>query len=99
MWIVLALIGGILVGVAASAVYFRARTIGLLRVDRSDPSEPPYLFLEVQKKSGRPATWTAGGSANPEREPDLARITPAFMEPSTKRRRFIRDGRDQQIDG
>lgn len=49
MWIVLALIGGILVGVAASAVYFRARTIGSLRVDRSDPSEPPYLFLEVQK--------------------------------------------------
>ena len=49
MWIVLALIGGILVGVAASAVYFRARTIGLLRVDRSDPSEPQYLFLEVEK--------------------------------------------------
>lgn len=49
MWIVLALIGGILVGVTASAVYFRARTIGLLRVDRSDPSEPPYLFLEVEK--------------------------------------------------
>lgn len=49
MWIVLALIGGILVGVAASAVYFRARTIGSLRVDRSDPSEPPYLFLEVEK--------------------------------------------------
>ena len=49
MWIVLALIGGILVGVAASAVYFRARTIGLLRVDRSDPSEPPYLLLEVEK--------------------------------------------------
>ncbi len=49
MWIVLALIGGILVGVAASSVYFRARTIGSLRVDRSDPSEPPYLFLEVQK--------------------------------------------------
>ena len=49
MWIVLALIGGILVGVAASAVYFRARTIGLLRVDRSDPSEPPYLFLDVEK--------------------------------------------------
>ena len=48
MWIVLALIGGILVGVAASAVYFRARTIGF-RVDRSDPSEPPYLFLEVEK--------------------------------------------------
>ena len=49
MWIVLALVGGIRVGVAASAVYFRARTIGLHRVDRSDPSEPPYLFLEVEK--------------------------------------------------
>lgn len=49
MWIALALIGGILAGIAASAVYFRVRTIGSLRVDRSDPSEPPYLFLEMEK--------------------------------------------------
>ena len=59
----------------------------------------PVSLSGSGKESGRPATWAAGGSANPEREPDLARITPAFMEPSTKRRRFIRDGRDQQIDG
>lgn len=49
MWIVLALIGGILVGVAASAVYFRARTIGLLRVDRSDPSEPRISFWKWKR--------------------------------------------------
>lgn len=49
MWIILALVGGILIGVAVSAVFFYARTIGSLRVDHSDPSEPPYLFLEIKK--------------------------------------------------
>lgn len=49
MWILLALLGGVLIGVAATAVYFYAKTIGSLRVDHSDPSEPPYLFLEVEK--------------------------------------------------
>lgn len=49
MWILLALLGGVLIGVAASVVYFYSKTIGSLRVDRSDPSEPPYLFLEVEK--------------------------------------------------
>lgn len=49
MWILLALVLGVLVGITASAVFFRAKTIGSLRVDRSDPSEPPYLFLEVEK--------------------------------------------------
>ncbi len=49
MWILLALVLGFLVGVTASAVLFHAKTIGSLRVDHSDPSEPPYLFLEVEK--------------------------------------------------
>lgn len=49
MWILIALVLGILVGIAASAAFFHAKTIGSLRVDRSDPSEPPYLFLEVEK--------------------------------------------------
>ena len=52
MWILLALLVGILVGVTASAVFFHARTIGSLTVDHSDPSEPPYLFLEVEKNPG-----------------------------------------------
>lgn len=49
MWILLALIGGILVGIVVTSVYFCSKTIGSLRVDHSDPSEPPYLFLEVEK--------------------------------------------------
>lgn len=49
MWIAVALALGVLVGIAASAVFFHAKTIGALRVDHSDPSEPPYLFLEVEK--------------------------------------------------
>lgn len=49
MWFLAALFLGVLIGVAASAVFFHAKTIGSLRVDRSDPSEPPYLFLEVEK--------------------------------------------------
>lgn len=49
MWILLTLVGGILVGVAAATVFIYAKAIGSLRIDHSDPSEPPYLFLEVEK--------------------------------------------------
>lgn len=47
MWILLALIGGILAGIVVTSAYFWTKTIGALRVDHSDPSEPPYLFLDV----------------------------------------------------
>ena len=46
MWILLALVGGFLVGAVAASVFIYAKA---LRVDHSDPSEPPYLFLEVEK--------------------------------------------------
>ena len=49
MWILLALAGGILIGIVVSTVFIYAKAIGSLRVDHSDPSEPPYLFLEVEK--------------------------------------------------
>ena len=49
MWILLALVGGFLVGAVAARVFIYAKAIGSLRVDHSDPSEPPYLFLEVEK--------------------------------------------------
>ncbi len=49
MWILLALVGGILVGAVAASVFIYAKAIGSLRVDHSDLSEPPYLFLEVEK--------------------------------------------------
>lgn len=49
MWILLALVGGIVIGIAAATAFIYAKAIGSLRVDHSDPSEPPYLFLEVEK--------------------------------------------------
>ena len=49
MWILLALVGGFLVGAVAASVFIYAKAIGSFRVDHSDPSEPPYLFLEVEK--------------------------------------------------
>ena len=49
MWILLALVGGFFVGAVAASVFIYAKAIGSLRVDHSDPSEPPYLFLEVEK--------------------------------------------------
>lgn len=49
MWVLLVLVIGVLLGITASAVFFHAKIIGSLRVDHSDPTEPPYLFLEVKK--------------------------------------------------
>lgn len=43
MDIVLALVLGILIGIAAS---YR-RPIGYLRIDRSDSASSPYIFLEL----------------------------------------------------
>lgn len=38
---------GILIGVLLGIVLFRRRPLGNLRVDRSDPSCEPLLFLEL----------------------------------------------------
>lgn len=43
MEIIIALIAGILIG----AILFRKKPLGNLRVDRSDPTCEPYLFLEL----------------------------------------------------
>ena len=43
----------VLLGFVCCMVFFliclAARSIGILRVDQSDPTEPPYLFLELDK--------------------------------------------------
>lgn len=49
---------GIVIGVGVSYVYIRSRSVGCIRVDRSDPDEPPYLFLEL---SGPVETVTKHG--------------------------------------
>lgn len=46
-WIVGAVVSGLL-----TSYFFRRLRIGSLRIDRSDPSEPPYIFLELSKDVG-----------------------------------------------
>lgn len=41
-------IGGVIVGSVITWIIFRPKTVGALRVDRSDP-DGPYLFLELSK--------------------------------------------------
>lgn len=37
---------GIVLGMSVSLL-FKSKPCGFLRVDQSDPNEPPYLFLEL----------------------------------------------------
>lgn len=45
---VLFFIGGVLCCLLTLCVVFRKYYVGYLRVDRSDPTDPPYLFLELE---------------------------------------------------
>lgn len=38
---------GIVIGILIGAILFRRRPVGNLRVDHSDPTSAPYLFLEL----------------------------------------------------
>ncbi len=40
---------GALLGFAMSVIISRAKSIGSLRIDRSDSDDNPYLFLELSK--------------------------------------------------
>ena len=40
---------GLLTGVAATQLIPKEKPIGVLRVDESDPTEEPYLFLELSQ--------------------------------------------------
>lgn len=39
---------GVLIGAIATLIIFRTRSVGVLRVDSSDPEDGPYLFLELK---------------------------------------------------
>lgn len=50
MWFeVLLVLLGFVGGMAFFLICLATRSIGILRVDQSDPTEPPYLFLELDK--------------------------------------------------
>lgn len=40
---------GVLIGSLWVCIIFRLFVVGTLRVDRSDPDDAPYLFLELSK--------------------------------------------------
>ena len=53
MWLVVGWLGGTVIGYALSWLIVRWHDkklcVGTLRVDRSDPDEAPYLFLELEQ--------------------------------------------------
>ena len=40
---------GIVIGAVVTAYVFCRNFVGTLRVDQSDPTDAPYLFLEIEK--------------------------------------------------
>ena len=40
---------GFMAGIVSFLIYLIVRSVGTLRVDQSDPTEQPYLFLELDK--------------------------------------------------
>lgn len=47
-WFMLA---GVLLGCIAAVLGFSRLVVGVLRVDRSDPYDQPYMFLELSKST------------------------------------------------
>lgn len=43
---------GAFMGYILSITVLRSRSIGTLRIDRSDPTDGPYLFLELERDVG-----------------------------------------------
>lgn len=41
---------GVVIGIAITMLIFKAFIVGTLRVDRSDPTDNPYLFLELSRE-------------------------------------------------
>lgn len=52
MEVVIAIIAGAIIGSLATFYSLRARFVGTLRIDNSEPDEPPRMFLELSKGLG-----------------------------------------------
>ena len=62
IWVILVGIVMFVFGILIERFRQRSNNIGTLRIDRSDPEEPPYFFLEVTNirriKNGKTITMT-----------------------------------------
>lgn len=48
IWIII----GVIIGFAISIAGFFFHSIGALRIDKSDPTDKPYMFLEIKRGIG-----------------------------------------------
>lgn len=49
MWMVIMGIIGFAVGFVAASIGVLSLKVGILQIDRSDPSDPPYPFLRIDR--------------------------------------------------
>lgn len=49
---IILILAGIVIGIGLAMIIFKAYFIGTLRIDKSDPNEEPYVFLELDKGIG-----------------------------------------------
>ena len=52
MLYVVLVLAGMGIGIIFTSIFRHKKVVGFLRVDRSDPFEEPYLFLELSKDVG-----------------------------------------------
>lgn len=45
-------LSGVFAGISITVLIFRAYLVGTLRIDRSDPEDGSYMFLELSKGVG-----------------------------------------------
>ncbi len=50
IYILLAVLGGFLLGMLVHWAFQRKKVIGNLREDHSDPDSPPYMFMELENR-------------------------------------------------
>lgn len=49
---VILILTGVVVGLTISAIINKTRSVGTLRIDKSDPTDAPYMFLEIKRGVG-----------------------------------------------
>ena len=49
---VILVLAGVVLGLIISAVIRKTHLVGTLRIDNSDPTDAPYMFLEIRKGVG-----------------------------------------------
>ena len=49
---IILVLAGVVLGLIISEIIRKTRSVGTLRIDNSDPTDAPYMFLEIRKGVG-----------------------------------------------